>query len=437
MGPTALRIPHKLQQLGRFVVHVLRRFHDDHCLQIASSLTYTTLLSLVPLLTVALTLISAFPGFSEFTSQVDEFLSDSVLPEAISGVITRYIVEFTDKAARLTAFGIAGLALTSFLLMYTIERAFNAIWRVRHGRSMGQRVLMYWGILTLWPALIGASLTMTTYVLTRSLGWAEAVPGIGETALALVPPLFTIAAFTLLYYVVPSRPVAPGHAFIGGLVAGASFEIMKRGFALYVALTPTYTMVYGTFATIPVFLVWIYASWVVTVLGAVVTALLPDYRVLRAEKRAVPGAAFCDALEVLRVLIHSQRRSETPDVRRICERAGLTREACEAVLDRLVDAGWVSQVTEGGWVLACDPQRVTIAQVYRRFVIEPERLRERASDGAPRELLGKIAVDIDAEMAVPIETLAGDPDGADSGRIAPAGKAARLAHEEPRAERRR
>src|SRR3954471_7054267 len=399
---------HRLQQLGRFILHVLRRFQEERCLQIASSLTYTTLLSLVPLLTVALTLISAFPAFSEFTGHVDDFLSENVLPEAIGDVISRYIEEFTEKAARLTALGIAGLALTSFLLMYTIERAFNVIWRVRRGRGTAQRVVMYWSILTLGPALIGASLTMTTFVLSRSLGWVESA-WLGDTALKLVPLLFTVAAFTLLYYIVPSRPVQPRHAFIGGLVAGVSFEIMKRGFALYVTLTPTYTIVYGAFATIPVFLVWIYASWVVAVLGAVVAALLPDYRLLRGEKRSVTGAAFADALEILCVLIHSQRSSEMPDVRRICERASVTREACEAILEQLCEAGWVARAAGWRWVLTCDPGRVAIGEVYRRLVIDPERLSERAREGAPREVLQALAAEVEGEMAAPIASLAQEP----------------------------
>src|SRR5579859_1840075 len=338
-------LPIWLQQLARFSVHVTSRFRDDRCLQMASSLTYTTLLSLVPLIAVVLTLISAFPAFRQFTGHVNDFLSQHALPDPISHVITHYIDEFTAKAARLTALGIAGLAVTSFLLMYTIERAFNVIWRVRRGRRMAQRVLMYWSILTLGPALIGASLTMTTYVLTRSLGWVEAVPGAAEMVLRVVPPLFTVAAFTLLYYIVPSRPVAPAHAFIGGLFAGVLFELMKRGFALYIALTPTYTMVYGAFAAIPVFLVWVYASWVVTALGAVVTALLPDYRMLRAGKGALPGATFADALEVLRVLIQSQRRAEAPELLRICERAEILREAGEAILESISDAGWARPVS--------------------------------------------------------------------------------------------
>jgi membrane protein len=400
---------HRLQQLGRFILHVLRRFQEERCLQVASSLTYTTLLSLVPLLTVALTLISAFPAFHEFTTHVDDFLSENVLPEPISDVISRYIEEFTEKAARLTALGIAGLAVTSFLLMYTIERAFNVIWRVRRGRGIAQRVVMYWSILTLGPALIGASLTMTTFVISRSMGLAEAA-WLGDTALRLIPPLFTITAFTLLYYIVPSRPVQPTHALIGGLVAGAAFEIMKRGFALYVALTPTYAMVYGAFATIPVFLVWIYASWVVTVMGAVVTALLPDYRLLRGEKRAATGVAFAEALQVVRVLVRCQRRSEIPDVRRICERAGATREACETILERLCEAGWVARAAGWRWVLACDPDTVTIADIHRRFVIDAERLAERAGDGAPREILQRIAADIERDMAAPIATLAQGPD---------------------------
>jgi membrane protein len=388
---------------------VARRFEEDRCLQIASSLTYTTLLSLVPLITVALTVISAFPAFHEFTQHVDDFLSENVLPDVVGDVVSRYLTEFTDKAARLTALGLAGLALTSFLLMYTIERAFNTIWRVRHVRPMAQRVLMYWGYLTLGPALIGASLSITTYVLSRSVGLVEGVPGAGVALLRVVPPLFTIAAFTLLYYVVPNRPVALRHAFVGGLVAGVSFEIMKRGFAWYVMISPTYAMVYGTFAAIPVFLVWIYASWVVTNLGAVVTALLPDYRVLRAERHAPPGASFYEALEILRVLIVSQQRSETPNLRRISERSGVPREACEAVLEQLRQAGWVSQATGWRWVLACDPERVAIGEVYRRFVIDPARLRERTSADPARHVLAEIGAGIEETMTAPISSLAGEP----------------------------
>jgi membrane protein len=410
---------HRLQQLGRFILHVLRRFQEERCLQVASSLTYTTLLSLVPLITVALTMISAFPAFQEFTTHVDDFLSENVLPEPISDVISRYLEEFTEKAARLTALGVAGLAVTSFLLMYTIERAFNVIWRVHRGRSIAQRVVMYWSILTLGPALIGASLTMTTFVISRSMGWVES-PWLGDTALRLIPALFTIAAFTLLYYIVPSRPVQPTHALIGGLVAGVSFEIMKRGFGLYVALTPTYTMVYGAFATIPVFLVWIYASWVVTVMGAVVTALLPDYRLLRGERRATVGAAFAETLQVLRVLVRCQRRSETPDVRRICERSGVTREACEAVLERLCDAGWVTRAAGWRWVLACDPETVSIAEIHRRFVIDAERLAERSGEGPTREVLQRIAADVGRDMTAPIASLARDADDEGLSRIGPA-----------------
>ncbi len=410
---------HRLQQLGRFILHVLRRFQEERCLQVASSLTYTTLLSLVPLLTVALTLMSAFPAFQEFTTHVDDFLSENVLPEPISDVISRYIEEFTDKAARLTALGIAGLAVTSFLMMYTIERAFNVIWRVHRGRGIAQRVVMYWSILTLGPALIGASLTMTTFVLSRSLGWVDSA-WLGDTALKLIPALFTVAAFTLLYYIVPSRPVQPAHAFIGGLVAGVSFEIMKRGFALYVALTPTYTIVYGAFATIPVFLVWIYASWVVTVLGAVVAALLPDYRLLRGEKRAAMGAAFAEALQILRFLIECQRRSETPEVRRICDRTGVTREAGEMILDRLCEAGWVVRAAGWRWVLACDPETVTIAEVYRRFVIDPERLMERIAEGPVRAVLDEMVAQVGAEMGRPIASLAPDADDAAPAKISPA-----------------
>jgi membrane protein len=409
-----------VHQFGRFLLHLYRRLNDDRCLQLASSLTYTSLLALVPLITVALTVISAFPAFGQFTNEVHNFIAKNVLPQAISNVITRYLEDFASKAAGLTAIGLAALGVTAFLLMYTIERAFNTIWRVRHPRPVMQRFLMYWAALTLGPALMGVSLTTTTYVLSLSLGWTHDLPILGETALKLVPPVFTIAAFTLLYFVVPNRPIKVLHALIGGLVAGVLFEVMKRGFALYVALTPTYTIVYGTFATIPVFLVWIYASWVVTALGAEVTALLPDYKLLRDDRRRIPGMGFRDALEILRVLLQYQGRAHLPDAGEISRRARVPWQTCETILEILEDAGWVGRVAGWRWALVCDPTRVRIADVYRLFVIAPDLLRERtAATALLRDLLDTIDSNIDRAMALPIKALH-DYEALESQRAKPA-----------------
>jgi membrane protein len=401
-----------VQHLGRFAVHVGRRFVDDNCLNMAASLGYTSLLAIVPLLTIALTVVSAFPVFREFTEGIDQFVRRDVLPPGLAKVIAGYIEQFTRSAAGLTAIGIAFLAVTAIMLMLTIERAFNTIWRVRRPRPLALRVLTYWGVLTLGPLLIGLSLTVTSYVVGASLGLARQVPG-GHTALAtLVPLVLTAAAFTLAYYIVPNRPIQLRHALAGGLAAAVMFELMKRGFAVYVARFPTYTLVYGAFAAIPLFLVWIYASWVVILLGAVIAALAPDFRVTR-EARELQGApvSFAAALAILRALLRAQRDARTPRTREILAETRTPREAGERILEELAAAGWVARVVGDRWALACDPDAVTIAEVFRRLVFEPAGGRAR-SDGVLDGVIERAGAGFDRAIAAPIRTLAEEGDGA-------------------------
>jgi membrane protein len=407
-------VRNQLQLLGRFAVHVGRRFVDDNCFNLAASLAYTTLLAIVPLLTIALTVVSAFPVFREFTDGLDAFVRQDVLPPALAKAVAGYIAQFTRSAAGLTAIGVAFLAVTAIMLMLTIERAFNTIWRVRRPRPLALRVLTYWGVLTLGPLLIGLSLTVTSYVVGASLGLARQIPG-GHTVLAtLVPFVLAAAAFTLAYYVVPNRPQQLRHALAGGLAAALMFELMKRGFAVYVARFPTYTLVYGAFAAIPLFLVWIYASWVVTLLGAVIAALAPDFRVAR-EAREMQGApvSFPAALAVLRALLRAQGGSRTPRTREILAETRTPREAGERILEELTAAGWVARVVGDRWALACDPDTVTVAEVFRRLVLEPASGKPVGRDGALDGVLERTAAGLDRAIAAPIRTLAeeGDPAG--------------------------
>ena len=268
--------PRRLRRCWRFAAQVARRFHEDRCLDLASSLAFISVLALVPLITIALTLMSAFPVSASLVEHIDEFVADHMLPEEFGEVITGYVEQFISNAAKLTVVGVAFLAGTAITLMYTIERTFNSIWRVRKARHAGRRFVMYVAILTIGPVLIGLSLSITSYVVSVSLGLTAGVPGASDAILWIAPLMLTVAAFALLYFAVPGTAVEPIHALVGGMVAGVLFELMKRGFAFYVSQVPTYAMVYGAFATVPLFLLWIYLSWVVTVLGAVVTALLPD-----------------------------------------------------------------------------------------------------------------------------------------------------------------
>ncbi|HUL91949.1 MAG TPA: YihY family inner membrane protein [Burkholderiales bacterium] len=395
----------KLRQLGRFLAHLSRRFNQDRCLQIASSLTFTTLLALVPLVTIMLTLLSAFPVFSGLGEQIRAFLLANMLPETAGKVVSGYIEQFTGRAGRLTAFGTAFLAVTAFMMMFTIEHAFNSIWRVSRPRPVAQRILVYWAALTLGPVLIGASLSLTSYLVGASLGLTRDTPLAGTAILWFVPFVLTWAAFTLLYHVVPNRAVKARHALAGGLVAAFVFEIMKRSFASYVAQIPTYTLVYGAFAVIPVFLLWIYLSWVVIVIGALIAALAPDYAVLGEATERASGAGFRDALATLMVLARAQRGPEVLDLRKIARGTSLTVDQAEQLLERMAAHGWVARSSGERYAMVCDKDRLLLTEVYREFAPEGRLLPGRAQSEALDHLMTQFAARRDEALSLPLGRL--------------------------------
>ena len=254
-----------------------RRFIEDRCMQVASSLTFTTLLALVPIVTVALTVVSAFPVFGSLIEQLHDFVVQNLLPESVD-VITTYAQQFSKNAAHLTAVGVVFLGVTALLLMFTIEGEFNDIWRVSRPRPLLRRVLVYSAVLTIGPLFIGASLSVTSYLITLSLGLVDEVPGMQSALLRFVPLVLTSAAFALLYFTMPKCQVLKRDALTGGIAAGAGFEVMKHGFGFYVTHFPTYKVVYGAFAAVPIFLLWIYLSWLIILGGAVLVAALPGWR---------------------------------------------------------------------------------------------------------------------------------------------------------------
>jgi membrane protein len=395
-----------LRQLGRFFAHVFRRFNQDRCLQIASTLTFTTLLALVPLVAITLALMAAFPVFSGLGEQIHAFLLANMLPEKAGKVITGYIDEFSGRAGRLTALGTAVLAVAAFMMMFTIEAAFNSIWRVSRPRPLAQRILIYWATLTLGPVLIGASLSMTSYIVGASLGLSGQIPSAGSAVLGLVPPyVLTCAAFTLLYYIVPNRAVRPRHALIGGLVAALAFEIMKRSFALYIAQFPTYTFVYGAFAVIPIFLLWIYLSWVVIVIGALIAALAPDFAALREAAKRPSGSGFEEVLALLLVLARAQQGPELLGLGQIAGRASLTGDRTESHLERMVARGWVTRSAGNLYGLVCDTERLLVAEVYREFVLDCKANSGAQSSKALRGLLEQFAARADEALNLPLKRL--------------------------------
>ncbi len=413
-----------MKQPASEAVRLLRlifgRFREDRCFQVAGGLTFTTLLALVPLVTIALTVISAFPVFSGLTSQLKVFLLTHLVPESAGKIISVYVTQFSENAGRLTAMGAVSLAVTAVLLLFSIERAFNGIWRVRRPRPWTRRVLIYWTALTLGPLLLGASLSLTSWLLGPSLGFGAQKIGLGMTSLRLGPWILTSLAFGLLYYLLPNRPLARRDAVIGGIVAGIGFELMKRGLTWYLAHFGSYKLVYGTFAAVPVFLLWLYLCWLVLLAGAVVVAVLPDWRDGVRPRPLLPGMAFVDALAVLVALAQAHDRGVPQHIAGLRRELGLGADAAEEILESLAAAGWVAPLQEtGSWALTKDPAHIPLAELYRRSVFDPVRLKAVPGRDKLEPLLLALQAESSAALGMTVAECAELIPGAEPSRLVP------------------
>ncbi|MCG6871006.1 MAG: virulence factor BrkB family protein [Gammaproteobacteria bacterium] len=264
----------RLHAFGHFLKGVFERFFADHCPTNASAMAFTTVLAMVPLVTVTFSTLSMFPVFEHWAGDLESFVYENFVP-ATGDVVRARLSEFSEKTGRLTAVGLAMLIASALLLLVTVEETFNAIWRVKRGRRVVQRILAYWAMLTLGPVLIGASLSVTSYLVSSALSDPE-VATARSVFLSWVPLLFEVLAFFLLYTVMPNRAVRLWHGLVGGLAAALLFEITKKGFTVFVLNVTSYEIIYGALATIPIFLIWVWLSWLVVLVGAEITAALGD-----------------------------------------------------------------------------------------------------------------------------------------------------------------
>jgi len=361
----------QLRAAWEFFLALVTRFREERVTQTSGSLTYTTLLSLVPLFTVALAITTAFPVFDEWIGALQLFILENVLPDtpAVDTIIEQ-INSFSENAARLTAIGIAGFVVTAVMLMLTVDNALNRIFRVQRRRTILQNVFIYWAVITLGPLLIGASLS-ATYMALRQTIYALQFDFMAETLLGLVPFVLTCGALMLLYGVVPARRVEWRHALLGGFLAGIGFEIAKRAFAVYLTKVPTYTLIYGAFATIPIFLVWLYMSWLVVLTGAIFTAMLPVFRA-KPERHRVTGEDLADALGVLGALAQAHREGLVIGLNTLARQQRILPDRCEQILERAAMLGWATRTDRDGWVLARDASTIQMAEIYRAYVFDAD-----------------------------------------------------------------
>lgn len=357
-------------------VRTLRlRFREDRLGLIAGSLTFTSLIALVPLLTVMLAVFSAFPMFREFRIALEKYFLRTLVPDTIAKPVLGALNSFAAKASGLGGLGLLILLVTAMAVMLTIDRTLNAIWRVRRPRPIAQRVLIYWAGLTLGPLALGLSLSLTSYAISESRGLVSALPGGVGMVLGLLQFALLSASVAGLFHYVPNTPVLWRHALAGGLFVAVGFEVAKRGLAWYLQAMPTYSTIYGAFATVPILLVWMYLGWVIVLLGAVVAAYAPSLRMRVVRRPQVPGERFLLALAVLRELQMARRgKAHGLTMTALAQTLRAEPRFIEPVVDELIELDWVARLEEGGaqrHVLLCEPPQTPAAPLVARLLLDP------------------------------------------------------------------
>lgn len=368
-----------------YLLHVLKRFTADQCLQNAGALTYTTLLALVPLLAVIFAAFSSFEAFSQVQHQVQNFIFENFVPQ-VGSVVQEHLQEFASKSRRLSVVGATFLFVTSIMLLSTISSAFNQIWRVQHTHGLMARLPIYWVILTLTPLLLGASVVLSTYLFAFAQGVGlERVTG-PLTRLAVILPLIVqIAGMFILYRFTPDYPVRWADAMTGAVTAGIVLEIMKRGFGIYVTTFPTYQTIYGALAAIPIFLIWMYLLWVIVLWGAEMAAALPEWRSGVSDEENVnrsPAEIIVPATSLLALLLAAHRSGRGLSWHRLLRGTGQPPDPLMAAMEALREARYVEQSESSAWFLARDLDHATLADLHRDLGLSMEDAAAQIA-GAP------------------------------------------------------
>ncbi|MCW8930736.1 MAG: YihY family inner membrane protein [Gammaproteobacteria bacterium] len=391
-----------LKVFFHFVLFVLQRFSLLRCTEMASALSYTSLLSLVPLLAVIFAGFSSFSVFQDLFLEIQQFIFSNFIPSS-SELIQNYLNEFVSKASRLTLVGLLGLFAVALLLMWQIDKALNHIWGEKKSKNLLRTFLTYWAVLTLGPILMGVSLMVTSYIVSLPLitNAADTI-GVRSQMLRMVPVIMTLLAFTLVYLVVPNARVKLLHALIGGLTATLFFELSKKGFALYVSYNTTYSSLYGTLATVPIFLIWIYISWLVTLLGAVTARSLSLFD-FSSPQYSHTVHQFQSTFHVLRLLSKASISGETLKDEQIYNDMTLRHEkTLDELLYELETLGWVLKTENDKWALGIDLEHMTLWDLYEKL---PYPLPKSTSEEPLSHLIGQSNKALSESLNVPIKKI--------------------------------
>lgn len=403
-----------LQNELAFARTVVRRFSQDRVLVAASSLSYTSLLAIVPLFAIAFSMMMAFPVFDGLTQQLLSVVLSYAAPH-IGGELENYVDTFVSNTSQLTVLGVIWLAVTAIMLLSTIESAFNAIWRVEKSRPIGTRLFAYWATLTLGPLLMGAGLSVSTaafamhnfQALGLDLGFVR------EFGLRLMPFVFAVGGFTILYVALPNRRVKLRYAVLGAVVAAVMFELLKAGFGFYLANAGTFESVYGSLAALPVFLIWMYLVWAVVLFGAIVAATRPEWLAARRAEDLgplTPARALLRALQVIGELLQSGAKGETVSERALLGATGGDGEGLGTVLARLESAGVIARTEDDNPVIMRDLDGFTVSDLYIALGYGPGAPHRDAQDEPAwteplAELVDAYNLARDDTMGIPVKKI--------------------------------
>lgn len=369
-----------LLRVQRLMKHVWKHFREDHLFEEAASLGYTSLLALVPLLAVIFAIISVFPVFNQWSEQFQTFVFSNFVPAA-GEVVQSYVATFLESVGGLTLPGTVMLFVTALLLMFRIEVAFNKIWRVTESRSLTNRIVMYWAVLTLCPIMIGAAVALGAQNLLAALDFEGGVPA-GLKGFGIF--LLMWMAFTLIFVLVPNRKVQIRDAIAGAFLTAVLFEIAKAAFVAYVT-NANYTVIYGALATIPIFLFWLYIVWTVVLFGASLAASLTTFKDQpRADVEWPKGLELQLAYRLLGQLWEGQREGRVVPVREILEiEADASERQVREMLLLMKDNGIVSHHPDEGWWLIRDLEELTLGDLQKagHFYLPLDELDQSPADG--------------------------------------------------------
>ena len=350
-----------IPRIRRLAAHVSRHFRDERLFDEAASLSFTSLLSMVPLLAVVFGVASAFPVFQQWGEKMQDFVFENLVPTS-GEQVQLYVAGFLESVGQLTLPGMFVLIITALLLMVRIERAFNLIWRVPTARSIRNRVIMYWAVLTLGPLALGAAIALSAQPVFEQISMGASTSSTWRTAGVLS---LSWLAFTMMFLLVPNRRVHFSHAAIGALVSAILFGVARKGFVAFVA-NASFNVIYGTLATIPIFLFWLYLVWIVILLGASLAASLTTFSDRNTDWGWPAKWEFLLAYRLVGYLWTAQKEGRAvsgEELLNLLDGATETELADQLLL--LFNAGMVTRSEDGNWLLSRDLESVSLLDLYQ------------------------------------------------------------------------